>query len=130
MLICHNCGTPIENRVRQCHHCHNFVSSYAAVNIAESQISHPLKIEFEIEPAILNRLMAKELIKANYLVNERPGNGNSGNGSSGNGSSENGHSSNGQDKDISQIAQTGIPAQTETLNNKDNYFLSLQTDEI
>ncbi len=114
MLICHSCGAPIENRVRQCHHCHNFVSPYAALSVAESAISHPLKIELENQPAMLNRLTVKELIKVNYLVNGHSGNGDTGNGQ------------NGEKQPLPDSKNANPP---EVASNPDNYFLSLGTSE-
>ncbi len=64
MLICHNCGTPIENKARQCHHCHNFISADNSFSLADSTVFQPLKIEIETQPSVLNQLIVKELIQA------------------------------------------------------------------
>lgn len=117
MLICHNCGTPIENKVRQCHHCQNSVSAYAAVSVSESTISQPAKIEFETQPTILNQLTAKELIKSAYLAGHRSSNGN-GNGH-GHSAKDNKESHNNKNSAVKDATIT------ETLNGTDTYFLSL-----
>ncbi len=116
MLICHNCGTPIENRIRQCHHCHNFISTHAAVNVSENTIGNPLKIELETPPAVFNQIIAKEFIKAVSLNN---------------GHSDNGHSGNGHEqiKSKENPANKQPDSAPEILDKKDNYFLSLTAAE-
>ncbi len=64
MLICHNCGTPIENRAKQCHHCHSLVFSQASASLDDSILVQPLRIELETQPSVLNRLVTRDHIQA------------------------------------------------------------------
>ena len=64
MLICHSCGTPVDSKSKQCHHCRSAISVHAAVGLMEPETASPLKAQLELQPRTLDNLIAADLIKA------------------------------------------------------------------